>query len=665
MAKSLKPAKQKVFKRSIAGFDIETEGNKNNFVCASIFHDDNTIFFSFDKYKIIEHFKSSVCKNKIIVATNLGFDFHGLFGFLAENFEFLYRGGEMLSAKTFIYYGNFIHPQKRKQILNECKSRREYQIEHRKFTSLSFIDTFAFSPFSVETLGDIIKIKKFKKPKCFKRIPIGETEENELREYNIQDSKISKLYTEFLFKGLQEFGSSIKSTIGSCTMSLFRNKYLKDTFYTHDTDDILKLFNAYYGGRTEAFQTGTLLNYPEMPYTLYDVNSLYPSVMLNEFPNPNSMRHSRKNNDDLIMLYHGISDVELFCPYMKYPLLPVRTKDKLLFPIGNFRGYYTHIELRKAKELGYKIKKVHETYYFKETCFPFKEFVNDLYKKRMEYKEQKSEMEIICKLLLNSLYGKFGQKFLNKENIISSLVFDDKNKKYKKFEMYNDSFVRVTEDREPSPFCIPEWAAYVTAYGRLKLYDYMIKNNPVYCDTDSVITRNFIETTDNIGDMKKEMELKGGIIIKPKFYAILNKSDKPMFCKECGYLMTIKDTDINIFECQTCKREQHRNKIKIKGIPLKLKYNDFKELIFNNENHEIHYEKFTKFKESMRRGLDINEIIPMIKKLNLKDNKRVWNENVNYSMLNDSEPINIDNLKDYKMVLYNEQELYNPVLRAD
>jgi hypothetical protein len=388
-------------------------------------------------------------------------------------------------------------------------------------------------------------------------------------------------------------------------------------------------------------------------------NSLYPSVMIKEYPNPNSLRHCYKNSLEKINKYHGISDITFDCPYMKYPLLPVRTKDKLLFCVGkNIRGFYTHIEIRKAIELGYKIKKVHETYYFKETIYPFVDYVNDLYAKRMEYKKQKSPMEDITKLMLNSLYGKFCQKFLDKENIVSSIIFDDTNKNIKSFEPYNDNnFVRVVEDREPSNFCMVMWGSMVTAYARLEIYKYLSEHNPTYCDTDSIITRHTIPTSEKLGDMKLEMEIKSGIIVKPKFYAIINKSSKPMFCKKCGCLMELFDENYNIFRCVACNITSNRNKIKIKGIGIKMQMPIFLQTVFSDE-HKISYEKIAKFKESLRRKLCINEVIPITKVLNLRDNKRVWDKIINYSMLNDSEPMDITN-SNIKPVMYNEDEDYH------
>jgi hypothetical protein len=234
-----------MFKQKICGFDIETYGKKNEFLCATVYHDDDTICFRKSRMEIIEHFKAVICRNKIIATTMLGFDFHGLFHDLAIYFDMQYRNGQLLSAKTYVYEDKFVHPVQRKINLNSCQTKAKYDVERKKYFSLTFIDTIAYKPASVETLGEIVGIKKLEHPKAFQRIPKDDDEWAEMEKYNIQDSKISKVFTEFLYKGLIELGCTIKSTIGSCAMSLFKNKYLKEDYFCPDKEDTLKMFNGY------------------------------------------------------------------------------------------------------------------------------------------------------------------------------------------------------------------------------------------------------------------------------------------------------------------------------------------------------------------------------------------------------------------------------------
>jgi hypothetical protein len=661
MVKSLRPTKQKKFKGKIAGFDIETYSRKNIFLCGSIYFNDNEHIFYWSKDQLINAFKSRRCENYTISATNLAFDFFGLFKLKdVENFDILMRGTTLLQAKTYIYQDRFLHPIERKDMLAQCKNKYEATKLKKEMFYIKFIDTMAYSNASVEKAGAILKVPKMKKPGNFVYntetesydviYPVGTTILKDLEAYNINDSKISKLYLEMLFNSTQDLGGSVKMTIGSSAISLLRCKYLKEEYYTAEKEDILKMLNGFYGGRTECFESGMFDN-TYTDWNMYDINSLYPSVMLNEYPNPNSQRHSYKNSTEKIIKYMGISHVKVFCPDIKYPLLPFRTKNKLLFAKGEFEGWYTHEELKKAISIKYKILEVKETYYFKETCKPFHDYVTDLYAKRLEYRKNgNEEMAEICKLFMNSLFGKFGQKFIGRENIVSTKYY---NKEYKKMDRYNQFLSRVVEDGEPASFCMPMWSAYITGYARLKLYDYLVEHNAIYCDTDSIIIDHEIATSDKLGDMKLEMKIKKGICIRPKFYGIINANEKKPICKECNIEMDLLDN--NYFKCSICNSKTNRNKIKIKGVGKKLSYEELMNTIFGTE-HKISFDKFTKIKESMINNTDVNEIIEVVKEFNIQDTKRDWGNNVDFTRLNKSNPIDATNIKG---VDYGNQDEYN------
>lgn len=578
-----KPTKQQKFNKSIVGFDIETTGKKNKFYMASLVGEINgryqeLVFYDTDK--LIQFFKQGHLKDSIIVATNLSFDFFGLFNNKddIDDFSFVFRGSNLLLAKTYIYNSKF-----------NLKSN------HHK-TSLRFIDTMNFCPFSVKDLGKIIKFPKLKKPKCLGRKPRSKKELKELEKYNIRDSAISYKFLRFLFSGFVDLGATPKITVASTSMSCFKNKYLKDVYFRHNKETLLELFEGYYGGRTEIFKRGYIKN-----FNYYDINSLYPSVMeKHEYPNPNT--HKVSNNPKIILIkkYHGVSDVMITCPKsLKIPLLPYRHDNKLIFPTGKFRGWYSHIELREALKLGYKIKRIYKTHYYTGVCRPFKDYVNDLYKLRLKYKSNNNPMQLVVKLLLNSLYGKFGQKFIGKDDLIPIKQLNAQQITdilASGGEILGNKFVRVKKDVPPSSFCIPIWSLHVTAYGRLELYKYLSKYQKelIYCDTDSITLKSEIPESMSLGDISREYILHEAIFVKPKFYCIKGLDEKG------------KPKDFS----------------RIKGVSGRMKLKEFKKVI---DDPKVYYKKFTKLRESLRRhNLDVNEIQDVKKVLNLEDNKRDW-----------------------------------------
>lgn len=582
----LKPKKQKTFRKKLFGFDIETSDNNKKFVCASIVSDSGKKWFFTDKQKCVDFFKTSVFNNSFVVCSNMGFDFFGVFYDTPEieNFTLIFRGSQLIAAKSYPDGDSFK--------IKKTKGIR---------AALTFIDTMNYIPMSVKQLGKLIGLEKLEY-KNLGKYPRNTDEWEKIKEYNIRDAIISLKFAMFLFNSFSLLGADIKMTIASTSMSLYRNKYLNKIYWRHDEDILLEQYEGYYGGRCEAFKRGKII--PEMKLKYYDINSLYPYVMKNfRYPDPNSLRVTYENTLNNIKDYEGMSLVSVECPQnLKIPLLPLRHDNKLLFPTGKFKGWYCHNELRHALELGYTIHKVFKTHYYKFTCTPFLDYVNDLYEKRLSYQDDKSPMEKVIKLCLNSLYGKFGEKFQNKDEWkpLKSVTLEDLDGK--DFEIINN-YVRIKEDKKPPIHAFPIWAAYVTAYGRMEIHNYLMVCDSYYCDTDSIMTPDILPTSSALGALKLEMNVSHGVIVKPKFYAFVNSDDKEI--------------------------------VKIKGIGARLQFDDFMRVL---ENKKVEYDKFMKFKESIRRGMIPNEIIKILKKLDLEDNKRIWDNRFNFGMISDSDP---------------------------
>lgn len=581
------PTKLRNFTKKIYGFDIETYDNNKKFYCASIYGDDLIKTF-FNKRKLIDYFKLPHFKNSYVCATNLGFDFFGTFYNQPEEFDFsiLFRGSDLLFADTH----------------SDGKKFHRYNDKSHTTKKVTFIDTLNYAKLSVKNMGKILNIPKLKTPVALGKLPKNQKQKDELVTYNIRDSEISYRFIKFLFNAFYELGATPKKTIASTSMSLYKNKYLMNTYFRHDEETLLEQFKGYYGGRTEAFNRGEIRN---MNY--YDFNSLYPSVMLNDYPDPNTLRVCHINDTSYIESYDGISHVDLYCPDMQYPLLPLRTETKLLFPIGNFSGWHTHVELRKAMELGYVIKHVHKTFYYKETVKPFYDFVIDQYNKRNEYKKDNNPMEYVIKILMNSLYGKFGEKFINKDKWLPLPETIEELNEYPDFERVGNYIRLPNQTIPPRCHCFPIWAIYTTAYGRLKLYDILKRSNAVYCDTDSIITTKEYHDRTELGELKREFRIKYGVIVKPKFYGFVDD-----------------------------KNEEH---VKIKGLGKRLNYDEFLKFI---QNPKLTYMKFMKFKESVRRGFLPNEIQDMTKEYGLEDNKRYWDKTFSFRELQSSIPHDMD-----------------------
>jgi len=588
----LTPTKQKLNKKRLFSFDIETYDNNKKFLCASIIGKNQQGAMIQRWYTTKEDFIKAIktdymFRDSYMCATNLSFDFFGIFFNREESKHFttLFRGTDLLYAKTY-YDGDSFTSQS--GYIHTKKSRK----------SITFLDSMNYCSLSVEKMGKVLGKHKLPKPEWLGSYPTSDEQWKELYNYNIQDSVITYEYMRLLFDTFESLGATVKKTIASTAMSLYRNKYLDSVYYQGTEESLLEQFNAFYGGRTEAFKRGYI---SECNY--YDINSLYPSVMHDYvYPDVNTIRITHENSIRYISSFEGISHVKVYCPYMTYPVLPYKKNHKILFPVGTFEGWYTHIELRKAIEKGYVIQSVYKTYYTTKTCTPFVSYVSDVYQKRLLYQQEGSPMELVTKLLLNGLYGKFGQRFIDRENAVHvDSMTKEQLQRYDTIERVGDYFI-TKERTKPAGFCIPLWACYITAYARLRLYDYIERYNPIYCDTDSIITKDTIETSSALGCMKKEMTITEGIIVRPKFYAI---------------------------------RSKERDYVKIKGLGVRLVYTSFSELL---HNPKIAYTKFAKFRESIRHGYIPNELIDTHKEFSLEDEKREWLEPFSDTELQYSEP---------------------------
>ena len=621
MTNLFKRTKQIIHKKKIFGFDIETADDNKTFVCASIFgltkYKNRYIFKSKIKADIIKELKTNqVYRNSEIYATNIDFDFFGLFFDTDEigNWESVQRQSKLLQQKTFVVKNEFVLNDKFGGV-GKSNNRRP---------SIIFRDSMNYAPMSVNAMGHILShiypdedLMKRPTPSFIKDInhwvaPSNEYEWEEMWDYNIRDSEITYRFMKWFIPSLESIGGSFKMTSASCAMSLFKCRFLGDKeVFLEDRDVLDELFLGYYGGRTECFIRGKVenLNY-------YDFNSLYPSVMQeNEFPEPTSRRISTKNDKRFFRNCDGLTEVTIKIPEMHIPPLPFRHDDLVLFPVGIFRGYYSNVELRYAESIGCEILEVHRSIYYLLKCRPFKEFVDVLYPIRMKLKAEVpyNPMELVYKLLMNSLYGKFAEKYDTTTKSVHKNQITQVELESGLVKNQIGDYYYLSEEQDPRVHCIPIWAIYVTAYGRIKMHKAMSEviaqgKKVVYCDTDSIVTDAILPTSKELGELKLEQVIKTGYFIRAKSY---------MPVDEVG-----------------------EAEIRMKGIPRTLLTKE--RFLCLEQDPLLKYTKIAKIKESIRRGLIPNEVIDSHKVIGLEDTKRDWRgKKFTFKEAQESDPLEI------------------------
>lgn len=595
----LKPlSNKKITKYDFIGFDVETYGNENKFYMGGLYYFEGknrrqTFKSFYNKVEMIEFMLSNKFKGKYITATNLGFDLTALF-YNTKYWNML----NILESGSKIIYADFRGDN------------------YSKKGKIMFIDTMNYAPFSVDKLGKILKVPKLDKPKCIGRLPKNREEDQELLIYNKRDCEISCLFMYFLQDGINTAGGNLKITIASTSFDVWRRNFqpeilIKEQVIKNSKEIKNFIFQGYYGGRTEVYKKGV---FKDVHY--YDINSLYPSVMRNEFPLPQSVKETPILSEFYINNYFGVTECTIKCPNINKPLLPYRDEErkKLIFPKGTFKGTWNNHELKRALELGYQIIKIHKQIIYTKTFRPFLGFVNYFYNERLTYKKNNNPLELVMKLILNSLYGKFGQKEVKEFKVLDLDTFNGTLEELYKIigNEYDekDNKIIMNQKREyDGKNVYPILASYVTTYARLLMYDYINSDDVIYTDTDSIFTKSKIkETSLELGDMKEEdgSPFKYTYFVKPKFYFLIDNEENET--------------------------------TKIKGINRANK-DDFFALI---NGKSVKKQKFSKIKESVRRGLLPNTKIELEKVMSLEDNKREWFKDTNTKDILISEPLEIN-----------------------
>lgn len=416
-------------------------------------------------------------------------------------------------------------------------------------TKIVVLDNMNFFSGKLETWGDLLDLPK---------LPVDFSGEDEqLISYCIRDVEIMRqLWLNwFDFLDANKCGN-FAWTVASTALTAFRHSFMSHKIWIHKEAEVLELErNSYKGGRVEVRYKGKL---PDPPYYLLDINSMYPYVMQNnDYPNSLYRYHTGGTINQLyryIQKYAIVADVTIDTPE---PVFPHKVLKKVCYPIGRFRTTLTTPELAMCLFNGWLVELHSWAHYQKAPIF--KEYVDHFYSLRMGYERQGNRpFSKICKLLLNSLYGKFGQwgieeKYIGPcpiDEISIEPLSDTVNgregdlikvggsviERYKSGEHYNSS---------------PIIASHVTAYARLLLYS-MVKaagnKNCFYMDTDSLLVSHsgLVNLTHlmhptTLGMLKLEAKADYVEIFSPKDYVmdamVKRKGVRQkalVICKDCG-----------------------------------------------------------------------------------------------------------------------------------
>ncbi len=235
---------------------------------------------------------------------------------------------------------------------------------------------------------------------------------------------------------------------------------------------------------------------------------------MKHYPMPTGVpKYMTKITADTIHTFYGIVNVRVRSPQNIFlPILPIKSTNNhidmgIIYPEGEFDTICFSEELKTALHYGYEIITIYDGYSFEKNIV-FDDFVNELYSWRQT--EKNLDMKKLIKLILNSLYGRYGTQY--------EMLCDISNKKYKyaikcKFENVAISVA-------------------IAAYSRLYMYEFLINNNLynnlLYMDTDSIIITtplNAENISTELGAFKLVANINKLLCLGSKFYMYKTDTD--------------------------------------------------------------------------------------------------------------------------------------------
>jgi len=335
-------------------------------------------------------------------------------------------------------------------------------------------------------------------------------------------------------------------TLPSLSFAIFRSQYLKkDSIHMLSGDIANDIRQGYTGGACDMYIPRPIDNRKIFGS---DVNALYPTVMAkNKLPIGNPTYFSgditKIDKDAFGFFYCNIIAPD----NLLHPIIQthVETSEgmRTIAPLGNWSDMIFSEEMYNAMKFGYKFE-ILWGYSFKSD-YIFINFVNELYKIRLDYPKS-DPMNYIAKIIMNSLYGRFGMddnfiisEIMNKDDFDNFEKLDKDNSIIDVIELDENLLIQTKNPKVELNTLLDNAsethnvnisiAAAITAYARIHMSQFKNndKYNLYYTDTDSAyidkpLVNKYIGK--ELGFMKLECVCDDAIFLAPKVYSLLTNN---------------------------------------------------------------------------------------------------------------------------------------------
>jgi len=218
----------------------------------------------------------------------------------------------------------------------------------------------------------------------------------------------------------------------------YKNKYYKifekeyESRFNDYRDENIEEKREYINEKLSNLRLHKIIRKIELIHLLWDFDavSLYPSAMWDEksiYPKiETGYAFTKDMNDDLVNKFNNqtftqgsaILKVKYYNPRnLIVQHIPIKEKEKKI-EINRMRNGYitqvlTSVDIQEIVKIGGKVLEIYEGVIYRENfkVSPFRKVIDKLFELRQKYKDQNNEvMQLLVKLIMNSLYGEFLRK---------------------------------------------------------------------------------------------------------------------------------------------------------------------------------------------------------------------------------------------------------------
>ena len=414
-------------------------------------------------------------------------------------------------------------------------------------------------------------------------------------------------FSKFIFDKFKINVSSV-ATLPSLAFKIFRANFLPKGFNLPVlTGKIYKdISNAFYGGHVDMYiptnPVGTVV-------FEYDINALYPYAMKeNTYPGKifAYFRGDITKMTEYVKLFNkskSILKVKVVSPEgLENQILPVKINGITVYPEGTWTDWYCCSDINNAINYGYQFE-ILEGYLFEPTDI-FSSYVETINKIKQNSPSD-SPWYTIAKLLLNSLFGRFGMKpnmlvheVINTSDLSIRTSDIGLDNMVDQIKMGNKTLISFQQDFPSTPMINVAIASAITANARVFMSQF--KNHPeiilLYSDTDSLFVSkplpdHFIDDK-KIGMFKLVRILSSFVALGTKVYGGIDL-DGNDFTKTKGLKTKVSFSDLEnlLYERNKFVKLEHKKQflhlkegtISVRNIEYSLRpTEDKRNLIYKN-----------------------------------------------------------------------------------